>query len=161
MSSDSPEWVYTSRRPRSTSALGEKLGRLVAPGTVIGLVGDLGMGKTRFVQGFARGMGVSDMGEVSSPTYTLANEYPAQRGMVVHIDFYRLNVEESARALGLEEQLARRDAVIVVEWADHIPTLMPANTVFLRFERLGVSEREIRITGLPCPKGLRLVQRIK
>ncbi|MBT6180254.1 MAG: tRNA (adenosine(37)-N6)-threonylcarbamoyltransferase complex ATPase subunit type 1 TsaE [Deltaproteobacteria bacterium] len=154
------KWIYTSRRPEATRKLGEKLAQMAPVGTVFALVGDLGMGKTHFVQGFARGMGVHAMHEVASPTYTLANMYPAKRCMMVHMDFYRLHDSESARDLGLEEQLLREDAVAVVEWANQLPTLIPDSAVTLEFEWLSASERSIQVTGMDCPKGLRLVEHL-
>lgn len=129
-------------------------------GTVFALVGDLGMGKTHFVQGFARGMGVHAMHEVASPTYTLANMYPAERAMMVHMDFYRLHDCESARDLGLEEQLLRDDSVAVVEWANQLPELIPENAITLEFEWLSALERRIQVVGMDCPKGLRLVEHV-
>ena len=153
-------WIYTSRRPEATRKLGEKLGQMAPQGTVFALVGDLGMGKTHFVQGFARGMGVHAMHEVASPTYTLANVYPAQRGTMVHMDFYRLHDSESARDLGLEEQILRDDAVSVVEWANQLPDMIPEGAVKLEFEWLSASERRIQVSGIACPKGLRLVERL-
>jgi len=127
---------------------------------VFALVGDLGLGKTHFVRGFARGVGVADLRDVVSPTYTLANEYPAQDRLLVHMDFYRLTDSESARGLGLEEPLGRKDTVAVVEWADKIPDLIPEGAVWDRFEWMGPRERHIEVTGLECPKVLRLIEHL-
>lgn len=153
-----PHWNYTSKRPEATRKLGEKLGAMACPGSVFALVGDLGMGKTHFVQGFARGMGVSQLSEVTSPTYTLANIYTANRGTLIHMDFYRLHDAESACDLGLLEHLQRSDAVSVVEWANQLPELLPNDAITLEFQWLSASERSIAVRGISCPKGLRLVE---
>ena len=125
-------------------------------GAVIGLVGDLGAGKTTFVQGLAHGLGVADLSEVLSPTYTLVNEYPAASLVLVHIDFYRLQDEESARALGIEEQLQRADAIVVVEWANQLRQLLPPDALWLKLELTGESERTCAVIlppGMSRPAG--------
>lgn len=126
---------------RYAAALAEKL----TPGSVIALVGELGAGKTSFVQGLAQGMGVHDMGQVLSPTYTLVNEYPGARGTLVHVDLYRLADAEAARSLGIEEQLHRRDAVVAVEWANHFPELVPGHAVWIELVAVSARHREIRV----------------
>ncbi len=133
---------------RATQSLGARLGRSVAPGTVLGLVGELGAGKTSFVQGLARGLGVYDLGQVLSPTYTLVNEYPGARATLVHIDLYRLRDLESARALGIEEQLVRKDAVVAVEWADLLPGLLPEGAARIELGRHPEGGRVVTLHGL-------------
>ncbi|HET6346997.1 MAG TPA: tRNA (adenosine(37)-N6)-threonylcarbamoyltransferase complex ATPase subunit type 1 TsaE, partial [Myxococcota bacterium] len=129
-------WSGETRSLRTTRKLARTLARHLGVGKVLGLVGELGAGKTSFVQGLAEGAGVHDLGQVLSPTYTLVNEYPAAMGLLVHIDFYRLKDEESARALGVDEHLGRPDALTVVEWADHLPDLMPPDAAWGRLTRL-------------------------
>jgi tRNA threonylcarbamoyladenosine biosynthesis protein TsaE len=140
--------------------LGERLGRMAAGGTVFALVGDLGLGKTHFVRGFARGAGVEDLRSVVSPTYTLANEYPAEGSLMVHMDFYRLTDSDSARGLGLEEPLGRGDTVSVIEWADKIPDIIPDDAVWVHFEWVSPRERKIEVRGVDSPKGLRLIEHL-
>ena len=140
--------------------LGERLGKAARPGMVFALVGDLGLGKTHFVRGFARGAGVANLRDVVSPTYTLANEYPAESSLMVHMDFYRLTDSDSARGLGLEEPLGRQDTVSVVEWADKIPDLIPDDAIWVHFEWLSPKERQIEVQGVDCPKGLRLIEHL-
>jgi tRNA threonylcarbamoyladenosine biosynthesis protein TsaE len=127
-----------ARSPESTRSVGEYLGRLVRGGEVLALCGDLGAGKTTFVQGLAAGMGVR--GRVTSPTFVLVNEYTGERGRcLVHIDTYRLaegiTVAEAA-TFGLAEQLDGADAdaqtVVAIEWADRVESLLPAD--LLRIE---------------------------
>ncbi len=158
--SQSNHWIYTSRRPTATMQLGERLGRMAAPGSVYALVGDLGLGKTHFVRGFAQGSGVGDLRSVVSPTYTLANEYPADRKLLVHMDFYRLTDSDSARGLGLEEPLGRADTVAVIEWADKLPELIPDGAIWIHFEWVSPKERRIKVRGADTPKGLRLIEHL-
>lgn len=103
------------------------------PGSVVAIVGDLGAGKTTFVQALAKALGVLEPSEVLSPTYTLVNEYALADGVLVHLDLYRLVDVGSAIALGLDEQLQRRDAIVVAEWADRFPELIPAGALWLHF----------------------------
>jgi tRNA threonylcarbamoyladenosine biosynthesis protein TsaE len=113
------------------------------------LVGPLGAGKTTFVQGLARGLGVAELSEVLSPTYTLVNEYPTRPKekirRLVHIDLYRLADGAKAEALGIDEYLHRADAVVAVEWADSQPQLFGPETIWVRF--VGAGERTIEIEG--------------
>ena len=99
-----------------TERLGERLARAAKPGTVIGLSGDLGAGKTAFVRGFARGLGCT--GRAHSPTFALLNEYPGGRCRLFHLDLYRLAGPEDVRGAGLEEYLVAPDGIAVVEWIE-------------------------------------------
>jgi tRNA threonylcarbamoyladenosine biosynthesis protein TsaE len=104
-----------SHSPAETAALGERFGRAAAPGLVIGLVGDLGAGKTQFVRGLARGLGIE--ARVHSPTFALVNIYTGGRLTLFHLDLYRLDTREQIAAAGLEQYL-RPAGVTVVEWAE-------------------------------------------
>ncbi|HSI04290.1 MAG TPA: tRNA (adenosine(37)-N6)-threonylcarbamoyltransferase complex ATPase subunit type 1 TsaE, partial [Myxococcota bacterium] len=115
----------------ATRKLGKRLAQSLKAGDVLALVGDLGAGKTTLVQAIARALDVADPGEVVSPTYTLVNEHPTARGALIHIDLYRLTDAESAVALGLVEQLHRRDAIVLVEWADRFSELIPAHATWV------------------------------
>jgi tRNA threonylcarbamoyladenosine biosynthesis protein TsaE len=107
--------------PEDTRAVGEILADLLEPGDAVALTGELGAGKTTFVQGVARGLGFT--GAVTSPTFTLVREYPA-RLHVHHVDVYRLERVQDALDLGLEEMTAE-GGVLLVEWGDAIETLLP------------------------------------
>jgi len=109
--------TYISHSPAETEALGEKLGRVAQRGLVIALSGDLGAGKTQFVRGLARGLGVA--GRVHSPTFTLVNEYGGGRLPLFHLDLYRLETAEQIRSAGIEEFLSP-EGVSVIEWAERI-----------------------------------------
>ena len=122
----------------ATRKLGKRLAQALKPGDVLALVGDLGAGKTTLVQAIARALDVEDPGEVVSPTYTLVNEHSTPRGTLIHIDLYRLTDAESAVALGLAEQLERRDAIVIVEWADRFSGLIPGHATWVTL-RVGQS----------------------
>jgi tRNA threonylcarbamoyladenosine biosynthesis protein TsaE len=104
-----------SHSPAETAALGEQWGRAAESGLVIGLSGDLGAGKTQFVKGLARGLGIA--GRVHSPTFALVNIYSGGRLTLFHLDLYRLETQERIAAAGLEEYL-RPEGVTVIEWAE-------------------------------------------
>ena len=104
-----------SHSPADTAALGEQWGRAAQSGLVIGLSGDLGAGKTQFVKGLARGMGIS--ARVQSPSYVLVNIYTGGRLTLFHLDLYRLDTPEQVTAAGLEEYL-QPEGVTVIEWVE-------------------------------------------
>jgi tRNA threonylcarbamoyladenosine biosynthesis protein TsaE len=146
--------AVVSRSARGTHTLASHLAAALPGGTVLALVGELGAGKTSFVQGLAAGLGVPDLSQVLSPTYTLVNEYPGGRLTLVHVDWYRLAGAEQARGLGLDEQIGRADAVTAVEWADLLPDLVPADAVWIVLKRLSPKAREIEIgVGRPARAG--------
>jgi tRNA threonylcarbamoyladenosine biosynthesis protein TsaE len=131
-----------SHSPTETEALGEHFGRRAAGGWVIGLTGDLGAGKTQFVRGMARGLGIP--GRVHSPTFTLVNEYGGGRLTLFHLDLYRLETREQMLAAGLEEYL-EPDGVSVIEWAGRLHDLQYAIRDFkpVRIEITGDARRRI------------------
>src|SRR5471032_2938915 len=110
--------TFISHSPVETEALGEKLGRAAECGLVLALSGDLGAGKTQFVKGLARGLGISV--RVHSPTFTLVNEYGGGRLKLFHLDLYRLETPAQILSAGVEEFLPP-DGVSVIEWAERLP----------------------------------------
>ncbi len=108
-----------------TAAFGRRLAAECRRGSVIALVGDLGVGKTQLVKGIAAELGVE--AEVTSPTFTLIHEYRGGRLPLFHFDHYRLESAAEALALGLDDYL-ESDGVCVLEWADKFPELLPART---------------------------------
>ena len=104
-----------SHSPAETEAVGEQIGRHARSGLVIGLSGELGAGKTQFVKGLARGLGVA--GRVHSPTFTLVNEYSGGRLKLFHLDLYRLETRDQVLSAGIQEFL-QPDGVSVIEWAE-------------------------------------------
>jgi tRNA threonylcarbamoyladenosine biosynthesis protein TsaE len=109
--------TFISHSPAETEALGEKFGRAAQSGIVFALSGDLGAGKTQFVKGIARGLGIS--ARVHSPTFTLVNEYGGGRLKLFHLDLYRLETPAQILSAGIEEFLSP-DGVAVIEWAERI-----------------------------------------
>ncbi len=141
-----PTATHDSDAPAQTAALGRTLAAAARPGEVWALVGDLGAGKTHFVQGIAAGMGAP--GPATSPTFALVHEYPGGRLPVFHFDFYRLDTPAEALALGLEEYLDG-DGLSVIEWADKFPALLPPGTRWFRFEiQAGDRRRIVESTGI-------------
>ncbi len=116
--------------PEAMENLGRAAGERAAAGDAIALVGGLGAGKTHWTKGFAAGLGSA--AEVTSPTFSLVHEYSGGRLTAFHFDFYRLDSPEELIALGWDEYL-EAGGVVVAEWADKFPQLMPADTLWLRF----------------------------
>jgi tRNA threonylcarbamoyladenosine biosynthesis protein TsaE len=137
-----PTATIHSRSEEETSAAGERLGRDLRPGDLVLLTGDLGAGKTAFVRGLARGVGASPQ-EVSSPTFTLIQEYDGGRATLHHVDLYRLEPPEIAD-LGLDE-LVSGAGIVAVEWADRWNE-WPDQATRVRLEDAGGNRREIQIS---------------
>jgi len=135
---------FFSRSPEQTRRVGMRLGALLRPGDVICLQGDLGAGKTTFVQGLAQGWGTLDA--VSSPTFIIVNMYRRADGAQLHhMDAYRLDSLPEAEELDLESMLAR--GPLLVEWAERIRNLIPANHIWLEMEYLAEEHRKMRFTA--------------
>ena len=115
--------TVTAATAAETQAIAERLGRLLAPGDVLALVGGLGAGKTTFVQGLARGMDVPPDRHVASPTFALVNEHPG-RVPLVHADLYRIEDARELAELGLTDAFDR--AAVAIEWLDRFPDAAPA-----------------------------------
>lgn len=128
-----------------TQALGRKIGVLLEAGTVICLTGDLGSGKTSFVQGLAMGLEVSDDYYITSPTYVLINEYPG-RYPLFHVDLYRMEDPVDFEDIGLYEIL-RGKGVVVVEWADKLSKDFLAEYLAIHFEILNDESRKLTISA--------------
>ncbi|MEO8616927.1 MAG: tRNA (adenosine(37)-N6)-threonylcarbamoyltransferase complex ATPase subunit type 1 TsaE [Luteolibacter sp.] len=127
--------------PEAMEALGHSAARMVTNGSVVALVGGLGAGKTHWTKGFVAGLG--SPAEVTSPTFGLVHEYPGARLQVFHLDFYRLNSADELLALGWDE-LLEADGVIIAEWGDKFPELLPDNTVWLYFTIEADGSRSVR-----------------
>jgi tRNA threonylcarbamoyladenosine biosynthesis protein TsaE len=131
-----------SHSPAETEALGEKFGRAARQGWVIALSGDLGAGKTQFVKGLARGLGIS--ARVHSPTFALVAEYGGGRLKLFHLDLYRLETRQQILSAGVEEFL-QPDGVAVIEWAERMSEVRPgdADWKWVRIETLNDTDRKI------------------
>lgn len=128
-----------------TEAFGRRLGGLLFPGAVVGLVGPLGAGKTHLVRAVAEGLGVADSRVVSSPTFVLIQEYPA-RMPVYHFDAYRLRNPAEFADLGVHEYF-EGDGVCLVEWADRVPALLPAERLNISIVITGETSRRFDLEG--------------
>ena len=131
--------AITTYGPDETISLGKKLGRLLKPGDVVALYGELGAGKTVLTKGIARGLGVE--ADVHSPTFTLIHEHPGPIPLY-HVDLYRLSSEQEVETLGLEEYIYS-DGVTVIEWANTARSLLPAERLDITLRMTGDTEREL------------------
>ena len=129
-----------------TKRFAEEFAESLKPGDVVALFGQLGSGKTTFVQGLSKGLGVNKF--VTSPSFVIINEYPLPGGSkgssFYHIDLYRLENEEEIRDLGIEE-ICAADSIVAIEWADKAPHLLPEGCKKIRFELVSENERKITV----------------
>ena len=122
---------YHSHSESQTEEFGAQFGRALSPGTVLAYLGDLGAGKTAFTRGLARGLGCS--GRVTSPTFTIVNEYPGPVPLF-HFDMYRLQDSQELFDIGWEDYLAR-GGICVIEWSERVLDALPENTIYIRIDR--------------------------
>jgi tRNA threonylcarbamoyladenosine biosynthesis protein TsaE len=134
--------TYRTVSEAETIALGERLARELPPRGVVLLIGNLGAGKTTLAKGIVNGLGAAAPDEVSSPTFTLIHEYG--EGRVYHVDLYRLDEPREVATLGLEE-IFERDGLVLIEWGERFPRLLPANRTEIRIRSVGDEEREIEV----------------
>lgn len=127
-----------------THQLGAALGRALRAGDGIALQGDLGAGKTNFVQGIARGLGITE--DVNSPTFILANEYTSGRLLLYHIDAYRVESAQEAVGFGLEDYL-NGDGVTIIEWAERVRAALPSDILWIELEYIAENERALTISA--------------
>ena len=135
-----------------TESCASALAALIQPGDAIGLVGDLAAGKTAFVQAFARALDVPSAVPVTSPTFTLVNEYRGGRFPIYHADLYRLEREEQLYDVGIEDLIRRADGVTLVEWSDRLPVL-PPDRLQLSFRVTGETSRDVSVACLGARSG--------
>lgn len=133
---------YRSNSPGETEALGAALAKLLWPGAVVAFTGDLGAGKTAFVRGMAQGLGVA--GRVTSPTFTIVNEYEGGRLPLFHFDMYRLSCSDELYDIGWEDYLAR-GGVCAVEWSEIVRDALEPGCIRVDLRR-GERDGQRRIT---------------
>ena len=137
-----------SKSVDQTIELGKNIGRSIPPGSVVSLVGNLGAGKTHLIKGIAEGLDVPDVEEVTSPTFTLMNEYEG-RLMIYHIDAWRLQDSGQLEAVGFDE-LCCGPGIILVEWADRTSSIVDSyNPIHIQIEHLSDTTRKITLSDLP------------
>ena len=134
---------FITHSPQETEAVAETLARQLQPGTVLAYTGDLGAGKTAFTRGLARGLGANE--PVTSPTYTIVNEYLSGRLPLFHFDMYRLTCAEDLWDIGWEDYL-ERGGICAVEWSENVTEAME-NSISVSIEKLDENTRRITIEG--------------
>ena len=134
---------FITNSPAETEAVGAALGRIVPPGTVIAYRGDLGAGKTAFTRGLAKGLGYTEA--VTSPTYTIVNEYLGGRLPLFHFDMYRLRCADDLWDIGWDDYLDR-NGVCAVVWSENVADAME-NPITVTIEKTGEESRTITIEG--------------
>lgn len=139
----------TTHSAAQTRKLGQTLGASISQPIIIALTGDLGSGKTALVQGLAKGLGVSRKYYITSPTFTLINEYPG-RHTLFHVDLYRIEHLSELEEIGLDEIL-HKDAVIAIEWAERLPTDTLSSHLKLHLKIAGENIRQIEMSAYGHP----------
>ena len=134
---------FLTDSPRQTESLGEALGKILTPGTVIAYLGDLGAGKTAFTRGLARGLGYRE--PVTSPTYTIVNEYLGGRLPLFHFDMYRLASSDDLWDIGWDDYLDR-NGVCAVEWSENVSDALE-DAILITIQKTGENSRKIVIEG--------------
>ena len=135
--------TFLTNSPAETEAVGAALGTIIPAGTILAYKGDLGAGKTAFTRGLARGLGCTDL--VTSPTYTIVNEYLSGRLPLFHFDMYRLASSDDLWDIGWEDYLDR-NGVCAVEWSENVDDAME-NAISVTIEKLGEDARRITLEG--------------
>jgi tRNA threonylcarbamoyladenosine biosynthesis protein TsaE len=137
---------FVSSSPEETRQLGRVLSRHLPERGVVLLIGDLGAGKTTLTKGIVEGLGVASADEVTSPTYTIVHEY-GDPTRVYHVDLYRLDTEQEVKALGFED-LLESDALILIEWGERFPALLPEQRIEIKLAAEEGDTRTIVISGV-------------
>ena len=134
---------FLTNSPEETERVGAALGAVLQPGSILAYEGDLGAGKTAFTRGLARGLGIAE--PVTSPTYTIVNEYLSGRMPLFHFDMYRLHSADDLWDIGWEDYL-ERGGICAVEWSENVREALE-DPVIVRIEKLGEDARRITIEG--------------
>ena len=134
---------FITNSPEETEAVGAALGKILQPGMILAYRGDLGAGKTAFTRGLARGLGYCE--PVTSPTYTIVNEYLGGRLPLFHFDMYRLASSDDLWDIGWEDYL-ERGGICAVEWSENVDDAME-NAVYITIHKTGEASRRIEIEG--------------
>ena len=133
-----------THNPDETIEYARKFAHKLKGGEIIGLIGELGSGKTTFVKGLARGLGIKE--PITSPTFVMLKEHripKANQPILVHVDAYRIESLGDIKSVGIEDYLNRDDVILVIEWAEKIKKILPKDTLEINFKHKSEKEREI------------------
>jgi tRNA threonylcarbamoyladenosine biosynthesis protein TsaE len=151
-------FTITTESDQDTIRVGQEIGRLLLEGDVVGLVGELGSGKTWLTKGIAIGFGVNPKTIVTSPSFTLVNEYQG-RATLFHMDVYRLGSLDEALSAGIEETIHSGE-VVVLEWADRWPEILPEHTLMVNLLILDAHRRTIILSGRQA-RAIEIIEQLK
>lgn len=135
---------FTANGPQETIAFAEKIGTLLKKGDVIAYTGGLGAGKTTFTRGLAIGLGLGD--NVTSPTFSIVNEYRGEKISLYHFDMYRIMGEDELETTGFYDY-PLEESVFAIEWSENISDELPDNTIYINIERVDDETRIITVKG--------------
>lgn len=138
--------IFQTSSPNETEAVAQAVAKMLQPGDVIGLSGELGGGKTTFVRGLAKGLGLEKGYIVSSPTFTWIHEYRCQKGMLYHIDLYRLENPDDIHSLDLS-CCFEKGAISVIEWFEKARDALPKEMLEFTFETINLNHRRITLSS--------------
>ena len=130
---------FVSKSVKETINFGKRLGRILRKGDVVALCGELGSGKTRFIQGFAKGLGLRQ--RLTSPTFVLLKKYKN----LYHIDCYRLNKPKNLLDLDFKEIISNSQNIVLIEWAEKVRSMLPKDVIWVKFEIVSEKKRRIKI----------------
>lgn len=131
-----------SKSAEETMAIAENFAQSLKPATILALEGDLGSGKTTFIKGLAKGLGLADLDEVKSPTFALMHIYETVPP-IYHFDLYRLESEKEIESIGFDEFLNQPATIICIEWAGRAEKFLPPSALRVKFEMIGPTDRRI------------------
>ncbi len=133
---------FISNNEDETESKGARFAKTLANGLTLALSGEFGCGKTVFTRGIARGLGIEL--PITSPSFTIIQEYKLEERILYHLDLYRIDTEENALAFGIDDFIGNKHAITVIEWADRIPNLLGRNCITIQFEAMSLQQRVIR-----------------
>ena len=144
------KYTLTTKSEEETMELGRRIGVSLKPGDIIAMTGDLGAGKTHFTMGVAETLGVTEY--VSSPTFTIVNEYTNGKMPLYHMDAYRLGDPDELLEIGFEEYVSA-GGVVIIEWADIVEDILPPETIWIKIQRMDMIDLDTRNITIEVPEG--------